>query len=129
MNKTVKKILISLLCVFLALLLAVGSYAAYVLISYSRIEDFLSLEVSPAAEENAEIAESVRIGTTYTAVSFNIGFGAYTPDFTFFMDGGKESRAESKELTSLPPRKRRFHFPPILRCFRKRTPPPPVRTT
>ena len=97
MNKTVKKILISLLCVFLALLLAVGSYAAYVLISYSRIEDFLSLEVSPAAEENAEIAESVRIGTTYTAVSFNIGFGAYTPDFTFFMDGGKESRAESKE--------------------------------
>ena len=27
----------------------------------------------------------------------NAGFGAYTPEFTFFMDGGTSSRAESKE--------------------------------
>ena len=33
----------------------------------------------------------------YTVVSWNIGFGAYEDDYGFFMDGGTESRAWSKE--------------------------------
>ena len=36
-------------------------------------------------------------GQEYTIVTYNLGFGAYTDDFTFFMDEGKESRARSKE--------------------------------
>lgn len=40
---------------------------------------------------------AVTTGIAYTAVTQNLGFGAYTKDFTFFMDGGKESRAESRE--------------------------------
>ena len=27
-------------------------------------------------------------GVAYTAATYNIGFGAYTPDYTFFMDEG-----------------------------------------
>ncbi len=42
-------------------------------------------------------ADPARVGETYKAVTYNVGFGAYTPDYTFFMDGGKSSWAESKE--------------------------------
>ena len=72
-------------------LLAAAAYAAYVFLSYSRIEDNVELEVTGDARS------PVQTGREYTAVSYNIGFGAYTADFTFFMDGGKESRAHSKE--------------------------------
>ena len=60
--------------------------------SYNRIEDNKVLEVTGKSKESV-----VRLGKNYTAVTYNIGFGAYTPDFTFFMDGGKSSWAKSKE--------------------------------
>ncbi len=68
-----------------------GIYAAAVFARYYRLEDNLTLDVNGSAETAAET------GKEYTAVSYNIGFGAYTPEYTFFMDGGKSSRAESKE--------------------------------
>ncbi len=79
------------LIIFIVILIIVGGYVAYVFLTYSRIEDNVDLSVEGSAQEKAQT------GKEYTAVSFNIGFGAYTPDFTFFMDGGKESRARSKE--------------------------------
>ena len=69
----------------------VAAYAGYVFLSYSRIPDFQTLRIDGDAEKMASV------GTEYTAVSYNVGFGAYTPDFTFFMDGGSESWAASKE--------------------------------
>lgn len=104
-KKTTKKFLLSLLCVFLALLTVVIGYAAYVLLSYYRLEDYIALPVSAAradAEESGKADVPCRVTAlkteiSYTATTFNIGFGAYTPDFTFFMDGGKQSRAASKE--------------------------------
>ena len=39
----------------------------------------------------------VTTGEQYSALTYNIGFGAYTPDFSFFMDGGKSSWAKSKD--------------------------------
>ena len=80
-----------LLALFIIVLLAVGGYVAYVFLTYSRIEDNVELTVEGNSREPAQT------GKEYTAVSYNIGFGAYTADFTFFMDGGKESRARSKE--------------------------------
>lgn len=93
MKRVVKRIVIGLVCVFLALLLVVVGYLAYVLLSYSRIEDNLSLQVNASAQAESEAKK----GKTYTVFTQNLGFGAYTADFTFFMDGGKESRARSKE--------------------------------
>ncbi|MBO5788462.1 MAG: endonuclease/exonuclease/phosphatase family protein [Clostridia bacterium] len=75
-----------------AVLVLVLAYLAYLLIDYSRIEDCQPQEVLPHG-----IDEPVRLGQSYTIVSQNIGFGAYTPEFTFFMDGGKQSWAESPE--------------------------------
>ena len=67
-------------------------YVLYVILSYDRIPDMQALEpVSGTAKEAAET------GRAYTVVTQNCGFGAYSPDFTFFMDGGTESWAESKE--------------------------------
>ena len=66
-------------------------YAGYVFLSYSRIADGQELTVIGNGEETAEV------GKEYTAVTYNVGFGAYTPEFTFFMDGGTESWAASKE--------------------------------
>ncbi len=70
---------------------AYGIYLVTVFARYSRIEDNTPLDV----KGNADI--SAQTNTEYTALTYNIGFGAYTPDFTFFMDGGKSSRAESAE--------------------------------
>ena len=78
--------------VLAVLLLAAIVYVAYVIIDYERLPD--NLECTVDRTDNAGKAE---IGKEYTIVTQNIGFGAYTPDFTFFMDGGKESRAESLE--------------------------------
>lgn len=83
--------------------LALG-YVAYVFLSYSRIEDHQELTLQNAAagapygaEIYGEVEAAVPVGTELTAVSYNIGFGAYSDDYTFFMDGGKESWAFSKE--------------------------------
>lgn len=91
MNKIVKRILISAGAILGAIILIVGGYVIYVVASYSRIEDNLAL--TPEGSGSAEIAT----GEEYTVVTQNLGFGAYTADFTFFMDGGKESRARSAD--------------------------------
>lgn len=71
---------------------AVVLYGAYVFLSYHRIPDKTAQEISRGAREG-----EMRTGVTYRALTYNLGFGAYTPEFTFFMDGGKQSVAESTE--------------------------------
>ena len=77
----------------LVLLLVV--YIGYLFASYHRIKDNLELEVEKPADRKVEGA--LEVGKEYSALTYNIGFGAYTPDFSFFMDGGKSSWAKSKE--------------------------------
>ena len=94
MTKKVQKkhpLLKILLSIFLALLLIVAGYAAYVFIAYNRLPDNLALDV------HGNASDSVQPETEYSVLSFNIGFGAYEPDYSFFMDGGTQSWAWSKE--------------------------------
>jgi len=88
MKKPVKVIL----CILLALLLIAGGYVAYVFIDYHRLDDNLALTVSPGAAGTLAAG-----GGELKLVSWNIGFGAYTADYDFFMDGGTQSWAESPE--------------------------------
>ncbi len=92
MNTKVKKALKIFGIVLLALILVLAGYAAYLFIDYDRVEDNLKLDVLGEAEK-----EKISTGTEYEIMSFNIGFGAYEPDYGFFMDGGTESRAFSKD--------------------------------
>lgn len=79
--------------ILIAVILAAAIiYVAYVMISYNRIEDNTELTPKGTAKSAA-----VKVGSEYTALTYNVGFGAYTPDFTFFMDGGKSAWAASKE--------------------------------
>ena len=85
-----KKALKAVLCIVLALLLLAVGYLAYVLIDYHRLgDDVLAVSGKPSAKPQTE--------QTYKIVSYNIGFGAYEPDYGFFMDGGTESWAWSEE--------------------------------
>ena len=88
-----KKLWLKIILIFVGVLFAVISvYVIYVYVSYSRIEDNQTLIIEGNAEHR-----KVKRNTEYTAISYNIGFGAYTPDFTFFMDGGTQSWASSEE--------------------------------
>ena len=88
MKKWVKILLI----VLLAVVLLAAAYVAYVFISYHRIGN---QPLTPV--QTPDTAPSLSAGEAYTLVSWNIGFGAYEEDYGFFMDGGTESRAWSKE--------------------------------
>ncbi|MBR4994282.1 MAG: endonuclease/exonuclease/phosphatase family protein [Lachnospiraceae bacterium] len=95
MSKDKKKIplfLKILLWVMATIVVVFGVYAIYLFGSYKRIEDNVSL-----VPENVSSKGNVETGKELTIFTQNIGFGAYTSDYTFFMDGGTESWADSKE--------------------------------
>ena len=103
MKKNLIKAIKAVLCLILAVIILAGSYALYILISYSRIEDKSVITI----ERNATAALSS--GKKYSAVTYNIGFGAYGPEYSFFMDtgymedgtyvSGDYGKSISKELT------------------------------
>ena len=82
MPKAVNIALKIVAAIVVAAIVFVLGYVIYVSANYYRIEDHAELEV-----ENAQSA-TLEAGATYTAATYNIGFGAYTPDYTFFMDEG-----------------------------------------
>ena len=90
--KTNSKKWLKRLGIFLGtLILIVVGYVVYVFSSYYRLEDKQKLTITGKSTEKAKTRKSYRI------TSGNIGFGAYSDDYSFFMDGGKESRARSKD--------------------------------
>ena len=101
MKKKLKITLGVILGIIVALLLTVGGYVIYLQANYSRIDDFTKI----ATENNT--SEVLKADGEYSAVTYNIGFGAYEPEFTFFMDtgimkdgtevSGTEARAFSEE--------------------------------
>ena len=101
MRAVLKKFLIVVLSLFLLLVILVCSYIVYMNSSYYRIEDDLSLEVI----NNQKII--LEKDTEYSILTYNIGFGAYDQEYSFFMnvgtmkDGtvmtGKSSRGMSQE--------------------------------
>ena len=107
MRKLIRKILKIIGSVLAVILLALAGYIIYLYASYHRIEDNLQLQVETTRgtanettnETNNETTESNTLTTAkkYSALTYNNGFGAYPPDFSFFMDGGKSSWAKSKE--------------------------------
>ena len=82
-NKKVKKIIISSVIVAIGIpIVIVGAYATYVLVSYHRIGDKIE-EVNHKAAQN-----TVSLNSELSVTSFNIGFGAYSDEYSFFLDQG-----------------------------------------
>ena len=81
------KILIGVVC---GILILAACYLMYVFIDYHRIgTDYITI--------SGEVHERIPVEEEYKLVSYNIGFGAYEPDYGFFMDGGTQSWAWSEE--------------------------------
>ena len=71
--------------------LAVLGYVGYAEAAYYRLEDRLALDVDHQQGDQAQP------DTEYTLLSYNVGFLAYSADYSFFMDGGEESRARDPQ--------------------------------
>lgn len=81
-----------ILVILLIIVLIAGGYVAYVLMDYHRLDDNLTLDIDGTCN-NSEID----VDSNHNILSWNIGFCAYTDQFSFFMDGGKYSRAFSEQ--------------------------------
>lgn len=86
MPKALKRTLQVIAGILVLAIAVVLVYAVYITVSYNRIGDHQPLEVENAAA--VEGAARLEHGAEYTALTYNIGFGAYSPDYTFFMDEG-----------------------------------------
>ncbi len=91
-----KPMLFAALILLVVLLLVVGGYVLYVILNYERVEDNQVLTPQRATEPAGQ-KEAVEVGELYCAMTYNIGFGAYSDDYSFFMDGGKHSWALSEQ--------------------------------
>ena len=77
------KLILKIIGIVIALaVIVLAAYIIYLNATYYRIADNTEVEV----ENNP--ASTLRADTAYKAVTYNIGFGAYTPDYTFFLDEG-----------------------------------------
>lgn len=82
MKKGMRAVAIGLAAVVGGLTLLVGGYVTYVATQYYRIADRQNLSVQKGAEQK------VQVGEEYTVMTYNLGFGAYSPEYSFFMDTG-----------------------------------------
>ena len=73
--------------ILIILVLILAGYVIYVFAAYERLPDKLTLEVNKVEGEEMMLVS----GQPYTVMTYNIGFGAYLPEYSFFMDGGKSS--------------------------------------
>lgn len=89
MKKSIKLSLIVLSSLVGAVILTAGGYIGYILLSYYRIGN-TTLDVESRSDLN-----QVEIEKTYSISTYNLGFGAYSQDFTFFMDTGYDDEGKS----------------------------------
>lgn len=80
MKKAIKVVTI----VILSIVALVGMYLAYISIQFYRIDD--EQDLTAQIENNSD--GSLTVNNTYSIATHNIGFGAYTKEFSFFMDSG-----------------------------------------
>lgn len=105
MKKRTKRILIIIGIILLIPILCVGGYVGYMSAQYYRIDDKVEINT----ENNARVSAATQ--ETFTITTYNIGFGAYDHDFSFFMDSGemkdgeqvsgKYSRAQSEDIVKM----------------------------
>ncbi len=84
-----KKLFKSVALIFGLIILIVMGYVIFILSSYYRIEDNLVLQVENESEFN-----QVDVENEYSISTYNIGFGAHSQNYTFFMDSGETLEGE-----------------------------------
>lgn len=82
MKKAIRISLLSIVALVLIFAMTIGGYVLYVVNQYYRIDDITELET------DNPISIIMPINGEYSVITYNIGFGAYNHDFSFFMDAG-----------------------------------------
>lgn len=82
-KKITKITALVLASILILIILLLGGYLIYISAQYYRIEDNLNLTI------NNNNSNTINLQTQYSVTTYNIGFGAYNHDFSFFLDSGK----------------------------------------
>lgn len=80
MMKTIGKLIFRIIGICL---ITVIGYVVYMQVQYDRIPDFTEVDTQNPKQEQ------VKTETPYRIMTYNIGFGAYSFDYSFFMDTGE----------------------------------------
>ena len=80
MIKKVGKTIIEIIILFF---IVIAGYVIYMQLQYYRIADFTELDTGNPQQEQ------LKRETSYRIMTYNIGFGAYSSDYSFFMDTGE----------------------------------------
>lgn len=86
-----KKALKIIATILTILVLTIACYLIYGYTTYYRLPDQLTIETTHPQQG------LLSPNTPYTISTFNIGYGAYPQDYSFFMDGGRYSRAYNQQ--------------------------------
>lgn len=92
LNKVQKSFAVVGAVLFAALVLligTVGGYVIYVSAQYYRIPDNTDLSQDITKAAGTPDGSSITSGMELSIMTYNIGFGAYDHDYSFFMDTGK----------------------------------------
>lgn len=80
------------------LIIVIGVYLYLFVSSYSRQPEQVYLETeTTGAYSYFEDSETINTDRYYNIATYNIAYGANTPEFSSFFDGGSESRATSDD--------------------------------
>lgn len=92
MKEKIKKYAVKAALWLLALTIFIACYyIVYLYCGYQRLPEAIAVTITDRSET------PVRENEELTLVTFNIGFGAYSDDYSFFMDGGECGKAFSRD--------------------------------
>ncbi|NMD37650.1 MAG: endonuclease [Christensenellaceae bacterium] len=77
-----KKLFKSIFFLILIVVFVAAAYVLYLQFNFYRIEDNTVLNL------DNNMSDTIKTGTTYKALTYNVGFGAYSQNYSFFMDSG-----------------------------------------
>ena len=105
MKRIIKNVTLSLIAILMVVIIVVGCYLEYVILQYYRIDDNINLEIIDRNQNSLDLSREYKIST------YNIGFGAYNQEYSFFMDEGymkdgtyvvgKYAKAKNKEVVEI----------------------------
>lgn len=92
MEKALNKLVGIIGVILLILIACLAAYGIFLTLTEYSPEEVTTLEV----QNNS--SQVISIESPLTAVTYNLGFGAYTHDFDFLLDGGKNSAIKDNNI-------------------------------
>jgi len=99
----IKRVFVTFGIILVVFVLLLGSYLGYIMLQYYRYDSVVNLEIDRNSND-----VTVSLHREYSISTYNIGFGAYNHEYSFFMDegemldgtrvSGENAKARSKKI-------------------------------